>query len=458
MSKLMDKFLMKLKIPEEKSSGRAVAEQSSGGSDGGRPWFRGGRNEQNEVVADGFRVVDTGLRPVEKNDNGGRKVVFNRDNRWKSTRDREEYRHVPWYLTALVGIAVVVAFYSTYIEAYVDLQVSAYAFALAAVIAVDPLKMVSRWLAKNTRGLVSATILTMIMCRILDEERYWTIGLIASGVMILVSFVMNGLWVKDENWLYSTEADHALHGDPDNKALMWWRADGRRKTRTALGHTGITVTDEDLDTVIKVSSMMGFWGCYEYQKDQSKRIEALRIENLAIKATREREISGAQYEADEYKQKYDALIDEFNALVDDYDTLAEAYDVLKEESKGVIVRGLADQRHYVEEDLPEEVIQDEEEEELFEDEYLDYEDEEEISAEQDPVHEDLPELPEGITPEAYYEVIGLLDDGKGERTIANLTGVSRYRIRQIKAIMAQNSESSSAAGDNVVMFDRAVNG
>lgn len=210
----------------------------------------------------------------------------------RAARNGDFERHM--FLRTIINlVSLTVCFVMTITEQERDIQACFYLAELAIYLTTDPLEIIDRLLAPQSRSILSLlSIVSMIA--ILHKGR--SFGII-TGFFIIAGLaaikIMNRPWLSVYNWLLSAEVQKALRLDPEHTAVQAWKAHGRRETRTMLyelGHNN--VKDEALDVLHRPVYLCGYLNglkkaaCYEKQLEKTKEL----ADQAAV-----------------YKEKYDIL-------------------------------------------------------------------------------------------------------------------------------------------------------
>lgn len=181
-------------------------------------------------------------------------------------------------------------------EEPVKVQVCAYVLALAAFVSLDPFEALDRFLAPQTRIIISLIVLMIIANIVRPGKRILTATLMCALLGGFVSKCLNKKWLAAYNWLMSAEVQKSLRIDPEHTASLTWRAQGRRETRTILYELGFDVYDDILDAMHKPVYYCGYLHGLRKEKELKKQAESLTLE------------------VEKCNEEYDALLSEYSIM------------------------------------------------------------------------------------------------------------------------------------------------
>ncbi|MCQ2499787.1 MAG: hypothetical protein MJ117_00400 [Lachnospiraceae bacterium] len=141
-------------------------------------------------------------------------------------------------------------------------------------LAFNPMDIISRYLARQTRFLLCLDI--AILINTIDTKNpkgigaalFWTI------CTVILIVLMNHRWLMAYNWLYTEAVVHALVKAPDNTGVKAWDDHGKRETRTLLAECGLPSDDDTLQIFAKGIYIAGFYGAWFSTDDDIKAKEA----------------------------------------------------------------------------------------------------------------------------------------------------------------------------------------
>ena len=197
-----------------------------------------------------------------------------RERSWneKAQRTARNNRHVPMKIGVNL-VCMACCFTETLAEMPWKFQVGSYLGWMAVFLITDPLDMLGRFLAPQSRRLLALISGLGIMVLIQPVQPFvGIVGIIASGSVTAIWFC-NQTWLASYNWLMSAAVQEALLIDVDNKATQAWQAHGRRETRTLLYELGFRATDDILDILHRPVYIAGYLNGYKKTVKFNKRLK-----------------------------------------------------------------------------------------------------------------------------------------------------------------------------------------
>lgn len=353
---------------------------------------------ENVVVENGKKLVESSKNVVTIGSTELKKMVISSENRWKSTRNHSTNR-LGFRFNGKIGggVGLLVSLYTTFEEMPFEVQLICYTMTISIVMITDPFGVCSRVLAKISRYMIVFVNVLLVLCVVYDKDSIKVVFVITLILSAFLIYKLNDFWIKEENWKMSREVEHCLHGDPDNKASRSWHGDGRKNTRTILYSLGYTISDTDLDSIMKAVYSVGFWNCLK-RTDQDINI-------LKAKADRLNDVI-------EKNNSNVELIRHLRKSLDDVETEKEYYKYHMERLQKKLKEERPDIKIFEDNDI-QRVIND----------YVPEETEEEKI-----------DLPNNVSMDQYQQVCELLEKEYSERDIAAITELKRNKVRQCKAL------------------------
>lgn len=242
-----------------------------------------------------------------------RKLVRNRSkDRSETVRTAERTRHArrkpknhtpfTYFSTAIAFGMLAFGLASTYFGFDWKVQLSLYVITAVIVLSCDVLGLFGRFLATNTRLLISLSLLLLTINIFAQNERLGTVSSIVFCLLLVCSYYLNSKWLDIENYDLSPEVQKVLINSNENKAALVWEDDGYKKARTLLWNLGNTFTDEELHGVYRPLFLLGYnmgWSKTEKGNVKLQKAEE-RAEKNQRKAERlEKELKEAKKETHE---------------------------------------------------------------------------------------------------------------------------------------------------------------
>lgn len=210
----------------------------------------------------------------------------------KSTQPATNNRHGLAKITgtaSAVALAGLIAFFKVRQE-YTFIV---WAISLALLILFDGIHFFDRFLAFQSRAILSSVIIMLagyMFAKIaLDAEIDALLilaGITGLGGLILI-LVLNSKWLAAEQWLMTEAGQTALLTDVDNQATRAWQGFGRRESRSLLYTLGTETTDNALDILYRPVWIAGYISGNERiakYKQRMERLEAQAAEAERLKA------------------------------------------------------------------------------------------------------------------------------------------------------------------------------
>lgn len=200
--------------------------------------------------------------------------------------------------------------FATYRGFDVRFNIIIYALCAAVVIAFDVMGLLGRFLARNTRLLISSCILLGVMNIMTVNERLALVSVIVCVIFLGLSYFLNSKWLDIENYDLSPEVQQALINSNESKAAKAWENGGFKKIRTLLWNLGNQFTDEELHGLYRPVFLVAYkMGLEKTQEAKAKLKKAEnREEEQRKRAERlEQQLQEAQAET---KQVYEQLQEE----------------------------------------------------------------------------------------------------------------------------------------------------
>lgn len=175
----------------------------------------------------------------------------------KAARNAEIER--PVLRKKIASIVVLgICFLMTLTEQHWKLQAACYLAALGIFLGMDPLNMMNRFLAPQSRSILVLLSIIGMIAVIHPEKTFILIAglVIASGLFAIK--IMNISWLATYNWVMSAEVQKTLRIDPEHTSVLAWQAHGKRETRTMLYELGYNTDDDILDVLHRPVYLCGY--------------------------------------------------------------------------------------------------------------------------------------------------------------------------------------------------------
>ena len=267
-----------------------------------------------------------------------RESVRGRSQTWKATRNAGFFTPVRAIMNAIPITLFIVSAVLTIREEAVIFQAVGYLATIGAFILLDPLRLITRVLAPQTRVIITIDISLIITVLFYSVTRFVIIALawiIGTG---LISRFLNAEWLSAYNWFMSENVRRSLIQDPDATGVKAWNDHGLREVRTILSEIGLEFDNMTLEAYGKPLYICGFYSGYrkttkaeniaekaqEENEKLKRRVRALEIENADLReeltAT---ETNGSEKIAEltEYKNRYDYMNKRYNEIKKENDLL-----------------------------------------------------------------------------------------------------------------------------------------
>lgn len=149
-------------------------------------------------------------------------------------------------------------------------QCISYVLTLVSMIAIDPLKAITFFLAPQTRFILSADLLLLLPAIITQNERYSAITIFVIACSVITCRLGNRNWLYCYNWLASASAQKAVTKCPEAKGYLAWENNGKREVRAALAECGLKFNEDLLDSYGMTCFLTGFYAAHR-KMDKLKR-------------------------------------------------------------------------------------------------------------------------------------------------------------------------------------------
>lgn len=231
----------------------------------------------------------------------------------KAARNGQNNRY--GYLKTAAHISLLAfCFILTLTESPWRVQTVCYLIYAAVFLLTDPLDMLGRFLAPQSRRLLALMAVLAILALIHPDRPFLTVaGFIGSAAATATAY-FNQSWLASYNWLMSKAVQEALLFDVENKATKAWQAHGRRETRTLLHELGFNATDDILDILHRPVYITGYLNGYKRTAKYKSRLETAQR---------------AAEQGKEYRSQLEELRKEYTVLEKD---MEEVRQLLKEET------------------------------------------------------------------------------------------------------------------------------
>lgn len=181
-------------------------------------------------------------------------------------------------------ISVTAACLITLPEVRAEYRIITWIVSLALMILSDGVHLFDRFLAFQSRAILSGVILLIALYELLKASRGIEVrslltlaGLTGIGGLILI-LVLNRKWLAAEQWLMTEAGQTALLTDVDNSATRAWQAAGRRESRSLLYSLGMETTDNALDIIHRPIWLAGYLSAHEKIAKYKQRLEKLEAQ------------------------------------------------------------------------------------------------------------------------------------------------------------------------------------
>ena len=225
----------------------------------------------------------------------------------KAQRNGTKKRYVSFKTAALVVTLSLCTIY-TITKHNITVQVSLWLLALSVLTVTDPIDILGRFLAQQSRILIAIMFFSLSLTATVKNADTTIITICYSLLAAALIYLKNKTWLAAYNWLASAEVQKILHIDPDNISAKSWQAHGRRECRTMLYELGYSTNDEVLDIFHKPIYLLGYLHGVKKNKDISctlEELESLKTQNTAL-----------EKENKELKQENKEVIRELNITKD----------------------------------------------------------------------------------------------------------------------------------------------
>lgn len=176
-------------------------------------------------------------------------------------------------ITSLIVLGI--CFLMTLTEQHWKLQAACYLAALGIFFGMDPLNMMNRFLAPQSRSILVLLSIIGIIAVIRPEKTFVFAGLvIVSGLVAIKE--MNISWLAAYNWQMSAEVQKALRIDPEHTAVLAWQAHGKREARTMLYELGYDTDDVILDVLHKPIYLCGYLNGFKKAANYEKQLQEVQ--------------------------------------------------------------------------------------------------------------------------------------------------------------------------------------
>lgn len=192
--------------------------------------------------------------------------------------------------------------------------IGAWASIIALLLLLDPLDVVCRVMAPQSRVLL-CFVVVLYICGSFWSEKILATACILSLLIIPTVYMKNKEWLMVHNWYMSESVEKSLRVDSDSRAVNSWVYGGRKEAYTVLHEIGYRYGINNLDGWAKPLYTLGYWNGCKYGmkveeleaevklwKGQSetlgKRLEELQTDKED--ETREAELERILYEQNKY--------------------------------------------------------------------------------------------------------------------------------------------------------------
>lgn len=372
------------------------------------------------VVESGRNLVNHSKLLTKFGENEFKKLVIPAQNKWLAIRNKPTTRpKIAFNGVIASGGAIAVALFTTYSEFPWKVQTICYTIFISILMLSDPYNICSRFLAKISRCMIVISNTLFIMCILLQKDSMWLVWLIELFMTIVFIFFLNDKWIRMENWQMSKEVESALHGDKDNRCEKNWRANGKRSARTILYNLGYTISDSDLDSIMKAVYSVGFWECQKLYSLENEKLNAnvIRLENMISELqSKERDMQEVTENLNNAMRQRDFYHNATNRLVRDIRIMVPEYVPFTDKEKNIVYSGPITNIKNEPKAISEERSK------------VDCSNQESktIPKELDGI---VQMLPPNVTIEQYYQIIELNQNGNSQRSIEKITGIKRPKIK-----------------------------
>ncbi|MCQ2509381.1 MAG: hypothetical protein MJ116_02815 [Lachnospiraceae bacterium] len=144
-------------------------------------------------------------------------------------------------------------------------------------LAFNPMDIISRYLARQTRFLTCLDVVILINTVGVGNAKGICAAVFWTACTVVTMIFMNKKWLLAYNWLYTESVIHALVKAPDNTGVKAWDDHGKRETRTLLAECGLPSDDDTLQIFAKGIYIAGFYGAWFSTDDDIKAREAAEL-------------------------------------------------------------------------------------------------------------------------------------------------------------------------------------
>lgn len=317
--------------------------------------------------------------------------------RWKAVRtsagiDNMRLIAVPFAIAVVLTACALTYFKQSYI-----VQVQGYCMAMIAVMIIDPLRLIERILAPQTRYIISIFAIVMIVGIGFKSLKFLGAYFLAATLAAWVCWKLNSEWLSAYLWMMSEAVQHTLVQDETAEAVLHWNDAGERGLRTIYAETGLEFNKMVLTTYGKYAYIFGFYNGRRRTTAAENMVERAELEleeaeeenQKLVERLKLLEKANAQLKASE--EKHSAEMREFADSVSDL----KAYCAAIEQRNQEMSEELEEYRR------PKEL-------EILERE-MDFQNKERAKA--------------------------MLAAGQSIRTVAKTTGISQYHVEKLKKEM-----------------------
>lgn len=183
----------------------------------------------------------------------------NRSYLWKSSRKMGLYTQYDRIGALLTGASAITSVYGILKPLGMNVTISLMVAFATFFTWFDSFCVIRLFIASGIRKLISFNLVLIGLCVWIHSENYYSLVLICTATIILVSMATNKRLLYSEGYKYSDVVQHGLIADLENESGEAWQTWGKVSCRTVYGNAGLQIDDEVLDMYAKPVFFMAYF-------------------------------------------------------------------------------------------------------------------------------------------------------------------------------------------------------